>query len=83
MRRCCSEQVQYIGALPLQCALPKTAGSCANESGAQYFIRVCLGKPVSGATILNDLTYNGFSLLYPKNHSPHVPSQKFHSPAVL
>jgi hypothetical protein len=44
-------RARYIGTLPLHCALPKAAKPDASKNGAQYFIRVCLGKPVSGTTI--------------------------------
>ena len=32
-------------------ALLKAAKTCASNNGAQYFMRVCLGKAVSGATV--------------------------------
>jgi hypothetical protein len=40
-----------VGTLPLRCALLKAAKLYASKSGARYFIRVCLGKPVSGVTV--------------------------------
>jgi len=42
---------RYMGTLPLHDALLKPAKLCASKSGARHFMRVCLGKPVSGTTV--------------------------------
>lgn len=42
---------RYIGALTLHCALLKAAKPYASNNGAYHFIRVCLGKAVSSATV--------------------------------
>jgi hypothetical protein len=39
------------GTLPLHCALLQTAKLRTSKSGALYFMRVCLGKPVSRPTV--------------------------------